>query len=206
MKSSFAQLGTTWRALRRLKRSQIIGRLRLRSRQLRIRLFGLDLAVPRERRHLPHDWTTRIRKLASPQLARADELWPDINALRFRGNSRWLTTGSGCVQRYDRDFFPLELFIHDFVWKGTLSAPQAWDFLDVYLEGHRQRSNDFREEWQPYTVSSRVASWLRFLAFADSPESPGLRERLAAECLRLTDFLVWMLERDLEANHLLKNL
>ena len=199
-------LGPGWRAVGRLKRDQIVGRMRMRSRQAIVRISGIDRVLPRQRQTLAYDWEQRILGSALARLSESTNVWSEVAGLRFRSNAHWLATGAGRALRYERDLSRLELHYHEFIGHAQLDGRDAWDFVDSYLESHRNRVADSRCEWHPYAVSNRLVSWLAMLARSSEDAPAGTRQRLACECLLLTDFLSWMLERDIEANHLLKNL
>ncbi len=206
MERSASPLGVHWRAVRRLSPSQVLGRLRLRSRQFGLRLAGLQRLVPRHRRALAPDCLERVQALSRLPNGVPPAEWCATAGTRFRANSGWLISHSGRTMRYRRDLARLELYYHEFLHDRALSAAEAWSFLSEYLRDHRTRASDGRHEWHPYAVSNRLASWLAFLAHHPDDADDSLKQQLLEECLLLTDYVEWMLERDLEANHLLKNL
>ncbi|MBK1877944.1 heparinase II/III family protein [Pelagicoccus mobilis] len=178
----------------------------MRSRQVRIGLLGVDRVLPRSRHELASDWEQRIDRFSANRVSPPLRPWGDVAGLRFRGNAAWLAGNSGRTMQHKRDLARLELHYHDFMKQGIMEPSEAWEFLSGYLSEHRNRAADSTNEWHPYSVSNRLASWLEFLAHAPSPDEAELRETLANECLLLADFVTWLLERDIEANHLLKNL
>lgn len=203
---SLDKFGPQWRAVRRLTRGQILARLQMRAKQWQLRHSTVERALPRSRHTLSEDWPQRLAALGQPELNGAETSWSSTSGLQFRGNADWLASSSGRNTLHERDLGRLELFYHDFIWEGKLSEIDAWEFVAGYLEDHRERASDSRYEWHPYTVSNRLASWLAFLASATRADRSETRQLLANECLLLTDFVEWMLERDIKANHLLKNL
>ncbi len=206
MKRHFSKFGSYWRVLRRLKFSQIVGRLCLRYRQFKISKLGIDKAVPRTRSRLAIDYSDRLVVLSKAVEADIPSVsWSNTAGLRYRGNSFWSVSGPERALRYERELTRLELFYHEFLNQGALDEGENWDFIKRYLEGHRERVFDSTHEWHPYSVSNRLASWLIFLSRTINSSSKGDQEVLALECLLLTNYLKWMLERDIEANHLLKN-
>src|SRR5690606_34427497 len=193
------------RALKRIAARQIIARARLRTRQACIRLAGLDRVLPRHRRILAPDWKARLHHLRPKERVDVNHAWAESAGLRTYANHGWLAEGAGRPLLHARDLARLELHYQHFLCDGSLGA-SAWSFLAAYLSDHAARASDTVHEWHPYAASQRLTAWLKFLA-AEAPSADSTQaRRLARECLRLADYVGWMLERDIEANHLLKNL
>lgn len=61
--------------------------------------------------------------------------------------------------------------------------------------------------WHPYSVACRTVNWLKFFAANRGADVDGTRTgAVLRQCLAAADFIEWMQERDIEANHWLKNL
>lgn len=189
-----------WRILRRMSATQGWARVTLQLRFLLLRRLGLRRLLPRRRLKLADDWATRVSRVSQWKNA-----GHDARTIGFHSNSAWRERGAGRAQRYGRELPRLELFYHRFLNDGSMSRVDAARFLEKYLSSALARAGDGRYEWHPYAVSNRLANWIEFLA---TPEglSPALANALANECLLLADFVEWMQEQDLKANHWLKNL
>lgn len=198
------QLAIRWRVVRRLRLAQGAARAQMRWRQRRLAGKGIEGVLPRSRWGLSPDWRERIHPLAGGE-KRRECTWQEVPGIRFRGNAEWLESGAGRPLRYRRDLAALELFYHEFLTDGSLPGSEAWAVLERYLAGHQNRVSDGVLEWHPYTVSNRLAQWLRFLAQEAQRGEAIQVDRLAGECRLLTDYVDWLQERDIGANHLLKN-
>jgi len=124
----------------------------------------------------------------------------------FQGNQAWLAAGPGRASRHQRELSRLELSYHGFLVDGSVDNPSGWDFLRSYQAEFPARTSEWSHEWHPYSVSNRIGSWLGFLAKAPHVGQETLASDVAGCIREMTDMVDWMPERDLGANHLLKNL
>jgi len=189
---------------RRLRFSQVFARARLRWRQGLLARRGLAASLPRTRTHLATDWQVR---LAGWQVqASSESAWQELPGRKFRSSPGWLALGPQSGGAHASELHRLELFYHEFLVENALPQDQIPGFLKEYLDGHCRRAADRAFEWNPYAVTTRLANWLQLLAGRAGVLGAELSLRLAGECLVLADYIDWMQETDLLANHWLKNL
>lgn len=187
------------RVMGRLRPGQVLARLSMRHRQGRLGARGFEGVVPTRRQGLAADWRARLARWGGGVVVGNGLV--EVAGKRLLANREWLKGGAGRPLRHSRELSRLELFYHTFLpgWKD------GWGFVQGCVEEFPARTWDRVHEWHPYTVSNRLASWLGFLATAGPPDDAGLPERAAVTCRRMTDFVDWMPELDIGANHLLKN-
>jgi hypothetical protein len=125
----------------------------------------------------------------------------EVAGRAFMANRAWLRAGAGRPLRHARELSRLELFYHSFL----PSSEYGWDFVRETLAEFPARIENRGQEWHPYSVSNRLAYWLEFLARSGPSPDPQLEAEAAALCRQWTDYLEWLPELDIGANHLLKN-
>lgn len=187
------------RVIGRLRPDQVLARLSMRHRQWRFGMRGFAGVVPTRRMGLAEDWRARLARWGGVGGVRDGFL--EVAGHRMLGNNEWLRAGAGRSLRYARELSRVELFYHSFL----PDMENGWKFVGECVDEFPARVHDRLREWLPYSVSSRIVNWLGFLATAAPPRDPLLAERAAVACRRMTDFVDWLPEQDIGANHLLKN-
>lgn len=207
MRRALASLGVAVRVLRRVKPSQIAGRLRLRWRQRLLAYRGFAGSVPRWRREVAENWQERLVRWQSGTgtYPRLEGPWLELPGMKFAANAAWLTTGPRRSGRHLRELPRIELFFHEFLREPAWSPELRSDFLHAFLKRHRGAAADTANEWQPYAAGSRCVNWLK-VAANPAALTPAAARAAVEECLAVADYVEWMQERDIEANHWLKNL
>ena len=208
-------LGLYWRTVRHLRCSQI-GYLAAR-RLLRRQFFNRQSAI--SSRQYGRATSVRLKKL--PQQIRFLEWQPELaqqmiesGEFRFlnlsvptRGRIPWSAPGLPRLWTYHLnycDFLNLDLNgPRDPAGMGLRAA------LRIALDWCEQNATGTEPGWEPYPLSLRVVNWLKFLirnaacaqARAEGPALARLLASLRTQVLVLEGHL----EKDLLANHLLKN-
>ncbi len=191
-----ARLG---RVLGRLRAAQVRARLGMRWKQWRFGRRGFGVVGSAGRAGLATDWRKRIAALRGGHHARVGFM--EVAGHRFAGNEAWCLLGAGRSRRHARELPRLELWYHSFLpgWE------EGWEFVRGYLADFPARTGDRVHEWHPYSVSNRLAYWLEFVASGAPGGTPEMEDEALGFCRRLTDFIEWIPELDIGANHLLKN-
>ena len=92
--------------------------------------------------------------------------------------------------RYNLHYF-------DFIHSDACAPAHAAQLIDSWIEGNPPGRGD---GWEPYPTSLRIVNWIKFFADIDAVDERWLRSL----CTQ-TNFLEQNLERDILANHYLKN-
>lgn len=188
----------------RIQFSQVLARGRLRWRHKRLTARGLNRALPGRRISLAADWQARLARW--PVRLGEEAAWQELPGQKFKGSDSWLALGPQAGGRYSGELHRLELFYHEFLVERRPPHKEISSFFATYLDGSRSRVADRACEWSPYAVTTRLANWLQLLAGGSLALAPEPASRLAQECLLLADYVDWMQETDILANHWLKNL
>lgn len=211
-----SRIMTNLRVLRRLKGSQIAGRVRLKWRHWQVRGRGLERVLPRRRLALAPEWSERLSRWRgigsdddSGHVERSrsgDSSFYNLPGERFIGNAAWLKSGAGRAGRYQRELPRIELFFHEFIGSEGSSPEEQSQFLADYIRGYSDRADDNALEWHPYAVGCRTVQWLKWIGDHSREIPASLQMELLQAALLGADYVEWMQEVDIEANHWLKNL
>ena len=173
--------GRTLRYLRRDQLAHVLYRRLVQSRSRAHRAYDR----PRRREGPPVDFLLPRGERALDRRCLAVQQGPG-------GALDWKTSGL---------WRPLRLQLHYFDYLNDVERGDAWKraALDGWIAGNPLGAGD---GWVPYAVSLRIVNWIKFFV---RPERRELEPRWLASLYRQTLWLENNIERQLLANHLLKN-
>lgn len=189
------KMGALWRSLRRVGVAQILARIELRRRYRALQRGGTSV-IPRRRRF--DGWLLDAECM--PNYSQDD---CRVLGWKVAGNARWLLEGRPAPTAHVRDLHCLEHHYHSFA--KNVSETQLLSLLATIeqREGAEQMSRaEVSNYWHPYAVSCRIANWGGPLR----ARLPSMESKIGERCALWADYVEWALERDILANHLLKNL